>query len=162
MTALHAEIVLELDLPASPERVFSAFDDSEQRGRWVRMPGARNTVQQDFDLRPGATEVARSVFTVYGRQEHLELRTTWLEVRRPDRIVGAQVFLLDGRTRWASLLTWEFEPAATSTRLRRTEQLAVLEPSDPHPADGVESRDVSHQRGGARLQLNGLAALFAP
>jgi uncharacterized protein YndB with AHSA1/START domain len=150
----RAEIALELDLTAPPERVFAAFADPELRRRWVRMPGSRDTVIQRFDLAEGATERSTSTFRVEDREEHLDLRTTWLGVDAPRRLVAAVAFRLDGRLRWTSLLTWELEPTTPGTHLTRTEQLAVLHPID----DG--DQDVAHQRGGARLQLNGLVALL--
>jgi uncharacterized protein YndB with AHSA1/START domain len=153
----RAEIALELDLSASPDRVFAAFADPELRRRWVRMPGSRDTVEQRFDLAEGATERSTSTFRVEDREEHLDLRTTWLGVDAPRRLVAAVAFRLDGVLRWTSLLTWELEPGrdGSGTRLTRTEQLAVLEPI------GDGDQDVAHQRGGARLQLNGLVALLA-
>jgi uncharacterized protein YndB with AHSA1/START domain len=154
----HAEIVLELDLPAEPARVFAAFADPELRRRWVRMPGSRGTVRQDLDLRVGATERSTSEFAVADRIERLDLRTTWLDIVEGERLVSAVAFRLDDVVRWTSLLTIELAPSAAGTRLRRTEQLAVLEPSD---REGAGEKDVAHQRGGARLQLNGLVALLA-
>jgi uncharacterized protein YndB with AHSA1/START domain len=146
--------VVGIDLPASPERVFRAHADPDERRRWVRMPGRRDTVEQTFDLRVGATETSRSAFDIDGRVERLDLRTTYLDVLEPERIVSAVAFRLDDEPRWASLVTVVLEPALRGTRLTRTEQLTVLRPT----GDGAQ--DVAHQRGGARLQLNGLLALL--
>jgi uncharacterized protein YndB with AHSA1/START domain len=155
MTApVHAEIVVELELPALPARVFEAYADPAQRRRWVRMPGRRDSVEQTFDLRVGATEASRSSFDIDGRVEHLDLRTTHLDIVDGERIVSSVVFRLDGVVVWVSLLTVLLVAEGPGTRLVRTEQLTVLRPTD----DG--SRDVAHQRGGARLQLNGLLALI--
>jgi uncharacterized protein YndB with AHSA1/START domain len=145
-------VPFELSVP--PAQAFAAFGDPSVRAKWFRLPGRRGVPELDF--RVGGGEVAESTFTPAGAEERLEYRSRFLDIVPDQRIVLAYDFSLNGRRRWASLVTVEFAPDARGCVLTWTEQYAFL------AVTGDGRQDVAHLQGGIRLQLNGLAAAVEP
>ncbi|HLI01251.1 MAG TPA: SRPBCC domain-containing protein [Acidimicrobiales bacterium] len=104
-------------------------------------------------IRVGGTESVAARFAPTGeRSEHLSYRAQFLDITLDRRLVYSYTFELDGRRRWASLVSVELFGSGDGTRLRRTEQYAFLE------VTGAAEDDVAHLKGGTELQLNGLLA----
>jgi uncharacterized protein YndB with AHSA1/START domain len=154
VTVLHGSFELPFPLRVPPPRAFAAFADPEVRTRWFRLPGRRGAYELDF--RVGGGEVAGSTFAPAGADEQLRYRSRFLDIVADERIVLTYEFSLDGRRRWASLVTVEIAPDAEGCVLTWTEQYAFLVVS------GDGRQDVAHLQGGVRLQLNGLAAAVEP
>ena len=152
---LHGSFTVERDLPASPDRVFSAYADFAVRRRWFRMPGDPARASHELDFRVGGHEAASGVFAPTGAaEETLEYRAAFWDLEPGARIVFSYVVTVDGVRRWASLVTVELSalPAGDGTRLRHTEQYAYL----AYAGDGAQ--DIAHLKGSMPLQLNALAA----
>jgi len=148
---LHGSFTLTLDLGVPPDRVFAAFAEPALRKRWFRVPSEPGASHYELDFRVGGQEMARGAFAPAGVREHIEYRSQFLDIVADQRIVFSYELTLDGRPRWASLVTAELFPDDRGTHLSRTEQYAFL----AYTGDG--SQDVAHLKGSARLQLNGLA-----
>lgn len=146
----------DLVLEASPERVWQAFAELEQRRRWVRMPGEKSSHALDF--RVGGQERLTGAFPhPDGRVEQIESVARFLSIQRRRRIMTSAELRIDGELRVASLLCVEFVATdAGGVGLVYEEQYRFLEPSTP---DGTQEH--IERRGGTRLMLNGLRALFA-
>jgi uncharacterized protein YndB with AHSA1/START domain len=152
---LHGSFTVERDLPAPPDRVFSAYADFAARQRWFRMPGDPARASHELDFRVSGHEAASGVFAPTGAaEETLEYRSVFSELEPGSRIVFSYVVTVDGVRRWASLVTVELSalPAGDGTRLRHTEQYAYL----AYAGDGAQ--DIAHLKGSLPLQLNALAA----
>ena len=152
---LHGSFTVERDLPAPPDRVFSAYADFAVRRRWCRMPGDPARASHELDFRVGGHEAATGVFAPTGEaEEKLEYRSAFWNLDPGTRIVFGYSVTVDDVRRWASLVTVELSalPAGDGTRLRHTEQYAYL----AYAGDGAQ--DIAHLKGSMNLQLNGLAA----
>jgi len=152
LPVIHGSFRIERELAVPVAAVFAAYSDSESRRRWFRMPGPRESLRHELDFRVGGGETASNRFAPMGVVESLEYASRFLDICVDSRIVWAYWFALDGRRRWASLVTVELEPLSAGTRLTHSEQYALLE----YSGDG--SQDALHLEGGTRLQLNGLGA----
>jgi uncharacterized protein YndB with AHSA1/START domain len=132
--------------------VFAGFADDRRRRRWVRMPGSGATYDHDF--RVGGGEDARSTFSLPGMPaETVRNRSRYLGIVPDRRIVFVYEAIVDGVTRWVSLVTVTLEDAPEGgTTLTWTEQATFL----VRTGDG--SADLPHLRTGTALRLNGLPA----
>jgi uncharacterized protein YndB with AHSA1/START domain len=123
----HASFTIERSYAASPARVFAAFADPAAKRRWLAEGEGWEVEQFDADFRVGAHE--RSRFRYRGGPP--VTNDTVYQVIQPDeRIILAYVMTLDGAPLSGSLLTIEFEPEGSGTRLVFTEQGAYLDGKD--------------------------------
>lgn len=153
--AVHGTAAISRELAAPPDRVWAAFADLELRDRWFRMPGSTG---HELDFRPGGGESASGVTDIAGTTERLEWSSRILDIVERRRLVFAYRLGIDGRTRYASLVTVELEPVGEGTRLDCTEQYTVTAFTD---ADG--GQDAARIKGGLPLLMNRLeAALTVP
>jgi uncharacterized protein YndB with AHSA1/START domain len=130
--------------------LFAAFADDGIRRRWFRIPGTGATYHHEF--RVGGGEDARSTFvTLDGPGEEVRNSSRYLDIVPDSRIVFVYEAIVDGTTRWASLVTVTFVDDETAgSTLTWTEQVAFL----TRTGDG--SGDLPHLRTGTALRLNGL------
>jgi uncharacterized protein YndB with AHSA1/START domain len=116
----HATIIIERSYPASPERTFGAWADSEAKARWLGVPEG----ELELDFRVGGRERHQGTLPngrVYTYQ------AVYQDIIRPRRILYTYEMLLDGRRISISLATAEFTPEGDGTRLVFTEQGAFLD-----------------------------------
>ncbi len=151
--ALTGSFTIPLDLTAPPEQVWRLFAELPLRRTWVRMPGPSSTVTHELDFRAGGEERLTNTFVSGEIREHLENRTTFLDIVPNERIISTYTAVVAGSLRWESLVTVDLAAAEGGARLGWTEQYSFVNLSTPDGAD-----DVKHLVGGTRLRLNGLVA----
>lgn len=127
MTTDHQldSFTLERVYPNCLAHVWSAWSIAEKKSAWF---GGRAI---DMDFRPGGSE--RSSFS-NEMGEHTN-ETRYFEIREERLIVMAYSMAMNGRVHTVSLVTIAFADEGGGTRLRYTEQMCVLPPSD-----GAEGR----------------------
>ncbi len=129
----HATVVVERTFDVSPARVFAAWEDVDARMRWA-VPAGDEIVFDESDFRVGGRDISRC-----GPAGDLSFLLEWRyqDIVADERIVLTEI-AADGATRLSvSLLTAEFTPAGSSTRLVLTLQVVALDGSDI--LDGFES-----------------------
>jgi uncharacterized protein YndB with AHSA1/START domain len=132
----HDSFTIERVYPNCLAHVWSAWSVPEKKAAWF---GSR---AMDMDFRPGGVD--RSSFR-NDMGEHTN-ETRYFEIRDEQLIVLAYSMAMNGRVHTVSLATIDFMDENGGTRLRYTEQMCVLPPSD-----GAEGR--SH---GWSVLLDGL------
>jgi uncharacterized protein YndB with AHSA1/START domain len=148
---LHGSFSVARDINAAPARVWDAYANADLRSAWRRLPGPDGVLELDF--RVGGWERLTGSSTAAGPVEVIASHALFLDIVPGERIVSAHEVLLNGVRRWVSLISIEFEPAETGTRVTHTEQYTFLVWAD----DGAH--DQAHLRGSIQLSFNGLAAL---
>jgi uncharacterized protein YndB with AHSA1/START domain len=128
MTAIdqhHRDFVIERIYPSCTAHVWATWSIREKKAAWMRSPGL------EMDFRPGGFERNRSRSD---RGEHVN-ETRYFEIKEGERIVLAYSMAVNGRVHTVSLATFTFADENGGTRLKYTEQMWVIPPSD-----GVEGR----------------------
>jgi uncharacterized protein YndB with AHSA1/START domain len=141
----HASFTIERSYTASPARVFAAFADPAQKRRWLAEGEGWEVEQFDVDFRVGGFE--RSRFRFQGGPP-ITNDTVYQIIQPDERIILAYAMTIDGAPLSGSLLTIEFEPEGSGTRLVFTEQGAYLDGKD----------GPVHREEGSRELLEKLAA----
>lgn len=144
----HATFALERAYPAAPARVFAAFADPAQKGRWNACHTEWETLESSMDFRVGGREVSR-VGPTDGPVHGMEAR--YHDIVPGERIVYSYAMTVDEARISVSLVTIEFESADGGTRLTFTEQGAFLDGHQP-PAE---------REAGTGIGLDRLEALLA-
>lgn len=116
----HDSFTLERVYPNCRAHVWAAWSVPEKKSAWFGDRG------MDMDFRPGGTE--RSSFR-NDMGEHTN-ETRYFEIRDGELIVLAYSMAMNGRVHTVSLATIAFMDEGGGTRLRYTEQMCVLPPSD--------------------------------
>ncbi len=123
----HGTIRLERVFDAAPGRVFAAWADSGARASWWYVSTVFEMIDYTMDFRPGGREQRRAraqsgtIVTIANAYEEIV----------PDaRIISTMSCSEDGALGSISLLTIEFFPERSRTRLILTEQWAGLEGVD--------------------------------
>jgi uncharacterized protein YndB with AHSA1/START domain len=111
---------IERVYPNCLAHVWSAWSVPEKKAAWF---GSRAL---DMDFRPGGGE--RTSFT-NDMGEHTN-DTRYFEIRDEELIVLAYSMAMNGRVHTVSLATIVFTDEGGGTRLRYTEQMCVMPPSD--------------------------------
>lgn len=111
---------IERVYPNCLAHVWSAWSIPEKKSAWL---GGRPI---EMDFRPGGIE--RSGFS-NEMGEHTN-ETRYFEIREERLIVMAYSMAMNGRVHTVSLATIAFSDEGGGTRLRYTEQMCVLPPSD--------------------------------
>lgn len=129
---VHDSFVIERIYKASPERVFAAFADPAQKRCWFAEGEAWTVESFEADFREGGFE--RSRFRLHDGPV-MGNDTVYHDIVANRRIVSSYAMTMGGTRFSVSLATVEFEPHASGTLMRSTEQAAFFEDSD-----GVERR----------------------
>ena len=148
----HSTFVIERRYPVTPERVFAAFSDPDQKRRWMAAERGMAVEAYELDFRVGGWERARYRFPEGSPFPGAILTndTTYQDIVPNRRIVIAYTMSLGDRRFSASLATFEFLPAGEGTDLIFTEQGAYFE-----GADGPQMREQ-----GWRTLLDSLARIL--
>ena len=150
---MHGTVSQEIVVAAPIALVWSAFSETEFRGRWFSLPGERSTRSHELDFRVGGEEVTRSTFNNMEKVELLELRARFLDLVAERRITIASTFTLNGILRIASVATTEFEPVDDGTRVSYLEQYQCF----GLVGDGSGDSERGEREGGTRFMLRRLA-----
>jgi uncharacterized protein YndB with AHSA1/START domain len=119
----HATIVIARSYPASPERTFAAWADSEAKARWLGVSEG----ELELDFRVGGRERHEGTLPDGGVYAY---QAVYQDIIRPRRILYTYEMFLDGSRISISLATAEFTPEGDGTRLVFTEQGAFLDGHD--------------------------------
>ncbi len=142
-------VIESITIDAPIGAVFAAMSDPDIRAQWAKLPGGERTYELDF--RVDGIEARTSVFPNIGRDERVDVRTRFIEIVAPRRIVSEVQLRLDGVFRMTSLVAWELTEASegsdVATRVDYTEQYLVLVPTGDGTADQKE------RRGGTPMML---------
>lgn len=141
----HASFTIERSYTASPARVFAAFADPAQKRRWLAEGEGWEVEEFDVDFRVGGHERGR--FRYQGGPP-ITNDTVYQIIQPDERIILAYAMTIDGAPLSGSLLTIEFVPEGSGTRLVFTEQGAYLDGKD----------GPVHREEGSRELLEKLAA----
>ncbi len=134
----HSTFVVEHSYTTTPERVFAAFADPNQKREWYAERGAFEVEEFKMDFRAGGVDLGRYRFkpgTPVPAGTPIVYDTVYQDIVPNRRIVLAYTITLGGRRISSSLATFEFLRTQQGTDLIFTEQGAFYE-----GADGPEIR----------------------
>lgn len=145
---VHDTFTITRDYGVSPERLFQAFADPEQKRRWFAEGEGYKVDSYQLDFRVGGSETsAFRVETPEFTSEEIRNDTYFLDIVPDRRIVTAYTMSNVGVPFSASLQSVTLTPTEGGTRLTLVEQVTFMEGSD-----GTELR-----REGTELLLASLA-----
>ncbi|WP_332691936.1 SRPBCC family protein [Bosea sp. (in: a-proteobacteria)] len=144
---VHASFTIERSYAASPARVFAAFADPAQKRRWFAEGEGWTVEQFDVDFRVGGFE--RSRFRYQGGPP-ITNESIYQVIQPNERIILAYAMAIDGVPLSGSLLTMEYLPEGSGTKLVFTEQGAYLDGKD----------GPVHREEGSRELLESLARIL--
>ncbi|AEG93244.1 SRPBCC family protein [Ramlibacter tataouinensis] len=122
-SAAHTSFVIERSFAAPPAAVFTAWSDLESKRQWSDCH-AENTVEFSLDFRPLGRETHRVAHPEHGDQV---VEKVFFDIRVDRRIVFGYDITVNGQRLSVSLVTVEFTPTSTGTRMIYTEQIAYLD-----------------------------------
>ena len=143
----HGSFSIERNYTASPNQVFAAWTDRDQKNEWFGEGDDFLAVTYEYtlDCRVGGRERLAGRFAD-GREFSYD--AIYQDVVDGERLVCSYEVSLDGRRHSVSLMTIELTATPEGTSLRLTEQGAFL--------DGLDSNE--QRQDGARDSLEQLAA----
>jgi uncharacterized protein YndB with AHSA1/START domain len=124
---VHGTFCIERSYDASPERVFQAFAQLENKAKWFAGPEAWVAHEREFDFRVGGREVLSG--GPKGKPPHT-FAAQYFDIVPNQRIVYAYDMYVGEQKLSVSLATIELVALGSRTRLIMTEQGVYL--------DGVE------------------------
>jgi uncharacterized protein YndB with AHSA1/START domain len=118
---LHATLVFEREISASPEAVFAAIVDPAARARWGAPSDTAVVIYDEADFREGGQDRFRC-----GSKSNPNIHgaTRYLDIVANRRVVSSETIVVDGRRLCASLTTLELAVDGKKTRLKSTTQLS--------------------------------------
>lgn len=143
----HASFTIERSYAASPAEVFAAFADPAIKRRWFAEGEGWAVEQFDVDFRVGGFE--RSRFRYQGGPP-ITNESVYQVIQPNERIILAYAMAIDGVPLSGSLLTMEYLPEGSGTKLVFTEQGAYLDGKD----------GPVHREEGSRELLESLARIL--
>ena len=126
-SAVAATFVIDRHYDASPARVFAAFSDPAVKARWFAGPEEWGPDERTMEFEVGGRETSRGG-PKEGPMHAMDGR--YYDIVPGERIVFAYDMHLDDVRISVSLLTMEFAPAGSGTRLTLTEQGVYLDAYD--------------------------------
>ena len=123
----HATIVIDRDFEASPSRVYACWADPALRALWDFPGEGWEATQIESDFRVGGRKVSR--FGPPGGPQYTE-DMRYEDIVEGRRIVFAYTITREAERITSSLTTAEFAPDGARTRLKLTEQIAILDGGD--------------------------------
>ena len=150
---ITGEVVQSITIDAPVAAVFAGLSNASIRSVWAKLPGRDRSYELDF--REGGTETRTSTFPNIDRDEVLDVRTRFIQILEPSRVVEFVELRLDGVLRTATLVAWELSEVDGGTRVDYTEQYQVLTPTGDGTADQKE------RKGATPMMLRGLAIAVA-
>ena len=124
----HGSFVIERLYDANPALVFTAWADPQAKRRWFRGPEGWTNLEHSLDFRVGGREINR------GRIADGEIHAydaRYEDIVPNERFILAFTMSVGDVRISSSLLTVSLQPEGTRTRLRLTEQIAVLDKRFP-------------------------------
>jgi uncharacterized protein YndB with AHSA1/START domain len=120
MATIHATLAFERVIPATSDRVFTAYADVDERKKWGAPSDNTALIYDHADFREGGKDVFRC-----GPKSNPDIHgtTRYLDIVVNRRIVSTETIAVDGRRLCASLTTLEFDPDGDHTKLKSTIQL---------------------------------------
>jgi uncharacterized protein YndB with AHSA1/START domain len=143
----HASFTIERSYAAPPAKVFAAFADPAIKRRWFAEGEGWTVEQFDVDFRVGGFE--RSRFRYQGGPP-ITNESVYQVIQPNERIILAYAMAIDGVPLSGSLLTMEYLPEGSGTKLVFTEQGAYLDGKD----------GPVHREEGSRELLESLARIL--
>ena len=118
---LHATLVFEREVSASPKAVFAAFADPAARAQWGTPSDTAIVIYDDADFRVGGQDHFRC-----GPKSNPNIHgvTHYLDIVADRRVISSETLVVDGSRLCVSLTTLELAPDGNKTRLKNTTQLA--------------------------------------
>ncbi|WP_088342964.1 MULTISPECIES: SRPBCC family protein [Rhodomicrobium] len=126
-SASHATFVIERRFTASPAQVFAAWADPVAKKRWFGGDAGWEERHYELDFRVGGREYNSARRT--GGQRHI-YEARYQDIIPDTRIIATYDLHLDATRISVSLMTVEFKPDGTGTRLVFTEQGVFLDGHD--------------------------------
>lgn len=115
----HYTYVTERHLRGSPERVFRAWSNADDRKTWDFIGADAEVTEHEQEFRVGGRELTR--FGPVGNPRFLS-EGTFLEIIPNARFVEIGTFNVDDQVAAATVVTIEFLPDGEDTRLKLTDQ----------------------------------------
>lgn len=125
--ATHGTFVIDRRYDASPARVFAAFSDPKIKAHWFAGPEEWGPDERTMDFRVGGRETSKG--GPKGGPIHM-MDGIFQDIVPGERIVFTYDMHLDDVRISVSILTLEFSPAGSGTRLLLTEQDVFLDGYD--------------------------------
>jgi uncharacterized protein YndB with AHSA1/START domain len=152
----HDTFTIERTFNASPDRVFEALANPEQKARWFSGPASWKLLERKHDFRVGGTERVSGLFES-GMSSTFDAH--FLDIVPNRRLVYSYEMSVNGRKISVSLATWEFVAVGAKTKVVLTEQGAYF--PDPDLAKHAPEGPAASRLNGTKALLDRFEAVFA-
>jgi uncharacterized protein YndB with AHSA1/START domain len=122
-SVVHASFTIARQWKATPARVFAAFADEKQKGKWFAGPGQWEAIERAFDFRENGTEILAGRWT---NGMVTRFHCVYRDIVEPiagdaGRIVYSYVMFKDGQKLSVSQAAIEIIPDGVGTKFVLTE-----------------------------------------
>lgn len=107
------EVIAEIEIAASPERIFQALTDPAQVVKWWGQQGIYRCTNFETDLRIGGKWRSSGID---GRGQNFEVAGTYLEIEPPRSLATTWVATWTGDVQ--TTVRWELQPIGKGTLVR--------------------------------------------